>query len=362
MKLRTVIVSVFTGWFCVSPVPAANESWVRQTDLGNGMIYDIPLGPAGGSFTTPLPISESGSRFELFARGTAWDTNIYLLDTKLIHAYTPAASVALITEDPYVRGDEMGGQYVRRTRADRPFSLQITVSGLVPGSSNPAERAVYFSCQGRNYDPATYSGLNQPQYIISESNLGDGTITLSPLYNELTSGTLLTACGDQTYTLIRYAADTVPDTILMQPKLEVWPVATASLEGITPGQVFIDRIPTILFHLKSLYPDSYTYAQVYKGRSVSGTAGTIITGSERKFGAFYNPDPLVEPTNVPQSIDLSIDDLSNYAALDGIYTIEVLTRTPYFNRAPERLLSVTFEVDRVISSRGQLGTAEKTSQ
>ena len=340
---------------------AANESWVRQTDLDSGLIYDIPLGSTGGSFTTPLPISDAGSRFELFARGTAWDTNVYLLDTKLIRAYAPTATMTLTTEDPYVRGDPTGGQYVRRTRADRPFNVQIDVSGLVPTSPNLAERAVYFSCQGRNYDGTSYSGLNQPQYLISESNLGNGSVTLNPLYEELNNGTSLTACGDQTYTLIRYAADNVPDTILLQPKLEVWPVATATLENIAAGQVFIDRIPTVVFHLKSLYPDSYTYVQVYKGSSVLGTTGTIITGSERKFGAYYNPDPMVEPTNVPQTIDISIDDLSNYAALDGIYTIEVITRTPFFNRAPERLLSVTFEVDRVISSRGQLGTAEKTS-
>jgi hypothetical protein len=53
-----------------------------------------------------------------------------------------------------------------------------------------------------------------------------------------------------------------------------------------------------------------------------------------------------------------MDDLSNYASRDGIYTLEVVTETPFFNRAPERLAYVTFEVDRTISSRGQLSTAE----
>ena len=74
---------------------------------------------------------DSGARFELFAKGTAWDTNIYLLDTKYIRAYSPAASMDIETEDPYVRGDPTTGTYVKRTRADRPITLHAHVSGLV---------------------------------------------------------------------------------------------------------------------------------------------------------------------------------------------------------------------------------------
>jgi hypothetical protein len=64
---------------------------------------------------------------------------------------------------------------------------------------------------------------------------------------------------------------------------------------------------------------------------------------------------------VPQTLSLSIDDLSNYASDDGLYTLEVITHTPFFGRAAERLYHVTFEVDRVITSRGQLSTLELTS-
>jgi len=63
-------------------------------------------------------------------------------------------------------------------------------------------------------------------------------------------------------------------------------------------------------------------------------------------------------TNVPQSLSVSIDDLSNYASEDGTYTLEVITHTPFFGRAAERLYHITFEVDRVITSRGQISTME----
>ena len=338
-----------------------SEAWVRQTNLTNGLIYDIPLTETGGPFQAPLPVSESGSTFELFARGTAWDSKIYLLDTKLIRAYAPEVEIEIVSEDSYVRGDPASANYVRRTRADRPFGVNIQVAGLVDGSASQAEREVYFTCHGRNFDPLTFSGLDAPQYLISEANLGNGTTSAAGLYHQLTSPTLSEGCGEQIYTFVRYAADGVPDTILAQPKMEVWPVPAASLGNITAGQVFIDRIPPILVQFTNLYPDSRTFVQIYSGEQVLGTDGTKIKGTEREYGAYDNPTHTEASTNVPQNIEISMDDLSNYAATDGIYTLEVITETPFFGRAPERLLHITFEVDRVISSRGQISTSEVTA-
>lgn len=355
---RTILLLAALAWvpFATADDP---EAWVRQTDLDTGLVYDMPVVGTGGSYLAPLPVTETGAKFELFARGTAWDTNIYLLDTDLIRAYSPTASMTIATEDSYVRGDPASGTYVKRTRTDRPISFNIHIAGLVSGSSVPAEASVYLNVQARNYDLITYSGLDQPQYGLHEYNLENGDLDSGPIYHELNTGGLTTACGEQTYTFVRWASDGVPDTIIAQPKVEIWPVATAQVENIVEGQVFNDRIPSVGVTLKHLYPDSRTYVQVYPGASVLGTTGTIVTGTERKFGRYYNPDLAEEPTNVPQDISMSMDDLSNYAAADGIYTVEVITETPFFGREPERLLTLTFEVDRVISSRGQLSTSEK---
>jgi hypothetical protein len=113
--------------------------------------------------------------------------------------------------------------------------------------------------------------------------------------------------------------------------------------------VFIDKIPPLFLTMKHLYPDSFTYAQVYPGTEVLGTVGQIISGTERRFS-----------TNVPQDVAVMMDNLSLYADADGIYTFEVITETPFFDRAPERLMHVTFEVDRVILVRGQLSSGEDT--
>lgn len=336
------------------------DSFVRQTDLSTGQVYDVPYITPGGPYTSAIPVSEDGAKFELFARGTAWDTNIYLLDTKLVYAYGPYATVTITTEDPYVFGDPASATFVRRTRSDRPFSVNTSVTGLVTAhDASAAEKSVYYAVQAMNYDSATYSSLNRPTYLLHAYNLGNGTLTWGPLYHELTSPTLLTGCGQQTYTFVQYAADHVPDTILTQPTIQIWPVATATVDKIVGGQVFIDRIPTITFSMSHLYPDSRTYAQIYAGNAVLGKVGTIITGTERRYGTTYNPSQGVTPTNVPQDVQIAIDNISSYASADGIYTIEVITETPFFNRTGERLMNITFEVDRVIASRGSLSTAEK---
>lgn len=346
------------GLFATSVLADDPEAWVRQTDLATGQIYDTPITGEGGSYTAPVRVNETGSLYELFARGTAWDTNIYLLDTKLIGTYNPEATITIVTEDDYVRGDISSSSFVKRTRADRPFTVNIHVEGLVDGSSSTAERTVYLSVSGKNYDPVTYSSLNQESYLLEDSNLENGDYTFGPLYHQLTSATLSEGNGDETFTIVRYASYQVPDTILLQPKIEIWPVATANISNVASGQVFIDRIPALVVSLKDLYPDSKTYVQLYQGGQVLGTVGSVITGTERKFGHYYNPDQTEGSTNVPQTLSISIDDLSNYTPDDGEYTLEVITETPFHNRAAERLFYVTFEVDRVISSRGQISTTE----
>jgi hypothetical protein len=340
-----------------------SQAWVRQTVLDSGLIYDIPLDAtkATNSFSAGLEIGEQGSLFQLFATGTAWDSTIYLLDSKLLRTYAPAASVEVETEDPYVRGDASGLNQIRRTRADRPFSVNITVSGLVPGGDDDAERYVYFACNGINYDTTSYSGLNQSSYLIQESNLENGVHNIGPVYHELTSTSPSLGCGEQSYKIIRYASDGVPATILAEPKVEIWPVATATVENVEAGKLYIDRLPTLILNLSHLYPDSRTYAQIYKGAAVLGTTGTVISGTELRYGRHYNPDLAEEPTNVPQTQKISITDLSNYAYRDGTYTLEIITETPFFGRTAERLFHVTFQVDRIISARGQISSDEKPS-
>lgn len=335
------------------------KAWVRQTDLATGQTQDTFLANASSSYTAPLPIGKSGAVFELYARGTAWDNNIYLLDTKVVGAYSPKATINIVSEDDYARGDTTGSSFVKRTRADRPFNVNIEVQGLVDGSNVLSLQSVYLGVFGKNFDAKTYSSINQPQYLIEEFNLKNGSYNIGPIYHQLTSPAISQGNGEECFTIVRFASYDVPDTIIAQPKIEIWPVASASIDGISSKQVFIDRIPPLVVDLNNLYPDSYTYAQIYKGNQVLGTAGKIIANTELKFGAHYGFDDAENiATNVPQSLTLTINDLSNYASSDDVYTLEIITHTPFFDRAAERLFYVTFEVDRTITTRGRVGTLE----
>jgi hypothetical protein len=347
---------------CHELTAQTQQAWVRQTVLEAGLIYDIPLDATKTSnpFSAFIEVGKDGSLFQLYATGTAWDTNIYLLDSKLVYTYSPAVTFKVTTEDStYVRGDTTSQNGVYRTRADRPFSMKISVSGLKNDGEEQDERNVYFSTTGVNYDLTNYSGLNKPTYLIQESNLVNGTTNIGPVYHQLSSATPSLGCGAQTYKIVRYASDGVPATTLASPTVEVWPVATATVDNLIEGQLYIDRLPTLIVNLNHLYPDSRTYVQIYSGPAVLGKVGTIVTGSELRYGRFYNPDLTEEPTNVAQSLKLSITDLSNYAYLDGTYTIEVITQTPFFGRVAERLAHITFDVDRVITSRGKISSNEK---
>ncbi len=354
---HAVLLAALTG--ATSLFGATTDSFVRQTDLATGQVYDMPYTTPGGAYTAPLSVSNLGAKFELFARGTAWDTKVYLLDTKLVYAYAPAVAVTISTEDPYVSGDASSGTYVKRTRADRPFTVTTNISGLVTGNgASAAETSVYYTVAGMDYDAATYSALNQPSYTLHSYNLANGSLTWGPVYHELHSSLLVNGCGQQTYTFVRYAADQVPDTILAQPTLQVWPVTTATVANISAGQVLIDRIPSITVTLKHLYPDSRVYVQIYSGNAVLGKVGTLITGSERRYGAYYNAGQGAAATNVPQDTTITIDNLSSYASSGGVYTLEVISETPFLGRSGERLVSLSFEVSGPITTRGVFSSSE----
>lgn len=359
----------------------STKAWVTEKDLEHPDVeVDVYLqSDLGGPYTPTLPVSSKGNVYQLWALGTAWDKNEYLLDTKTITAYSPSASFAIETGDPYYRGDLNSPNFVRRTRADEPYTMTVTISGVVEDPAAAAEeKSVEVDALGMDYYTDTYSGLAVPDDpdtpTINEERPAKAAYSLdndvltgnntwkygfdTPLYPVLDSPADKTkSVGEIKFTVTRYAADGIPATIIAEPKIEVWPVASASFVGVVENQVFIDAIPELVFTYKDLYPDSKTYVQIYSGEGKTGTQGTIVETTERKYGSHYNPS-LTDHATVPQNVSIAVSGLSSYTPKDGFYTMEIITETPFHNRAQILLKRVTFEVDRVISSRGKLSTAE----
>ena len=113
------------------------------------------------------------------------------------------------------------------------------------------------------------------------------------------------------------------------------------------NQKFTRSLPNLTINLQDMYPDSTTSVQIYKGTQSLGTQGEQVEGSRVSFNSI-----------VPQDAQLLVRNWDRYAPDDGTYTIEVITLTPFDNRAPERLAWITFSVDRTITMKGSATTSE----
>jgi hypothetical protein len=93
-----------------------------------------------------------------------------------------------------------------------------------------------------------------------------------------------------------------------------------------------------------LYPESRTYAQVYRGDPRLGVEGTIVPGTS-----------LIINGSVPESRVVLVDRYDSVFDEDGRWTLEVLTVTPF---GTDRIAQVSFDIDRVVEVNGTFTTYE----
>lgn len=357
-------------------IPSGSTVMIVQTPNDTpDLHYYIFSNSDAGTADIPFPIGEKGDVFDLYVQGTAWDTKIYLADTKVVNAYSPGGSFFLTSEDPWVVGDTTTGNYIKRTRADRPYRINLSVSGLSADPAAPqSASSVRLDRVGVNYDPATYSVLGATPYTQGTYSLAWNGVYTGSMNNLLTPIGSTKACGEERWQLNRWAdinavdgTETVPETIINNVTVQVWPVADVTLDGIVDGQVILDSIPSLSVQLEDVYPDSYTYCQIYKGTAALGTVGTKVAGSEIYYGEYYtnkyneehgitDAPPYDEATTQPQNPDRFFIDLNANCATDGTYTLEVISETPFYGRTPERLKYITFVVDRKTFVRGTISS------
>ena len=110
--------------------------------------------------------------------------------------------------------------------------------------------------------------------------------------------------------------------------IQIWPVADASISGISQNQRIRFKLPQLTLTLNDLYPDSKTYAQVYRGEPQ--------LGHERDTGS-GNLTGLNESVSIDRV--LVLNDYESVFDGDGRWTMEVLTITPF---GIDRLAYVTF--------------------
>lgn len=331
---------------------------------------------SSGTHTALMEVGEYGSTFYLYVQGIGDpDGPPVLLDQKFVGQYVASANIEVTSADPYVP---------TRTRANEPYTVKITSSnqqwytavngGTAPEISwDPSKIKVEATYEKQDREGAALSSGtidldssseetaltmvagNETEIIVSSTNIPadvdpDGSTVPRPSDSSLT--------GKETF-LIQAESDTDlnGDSIYRtvgSGSIQIWPRAQGRISGLIQGDRITRSMPDVDIYLYDLYPNSTTYATIYKGEAnLSGNVIPVYTSF--KLGPYNQPTP-IGTVDAPAMIPVTNWD--QYVTEDGIYTLEVNTITPFNDGNPERILAVTFEVDRTIQLVGSTTTSE----
>lgn len=323
-------------------------NFVRQTQQTTGVVWNMPVTPEGSS-ASQLMLEQGGSLFQLWTieQATAKD---YLLDQKVVGTYLPKADIVITTLDPW--RDPVTG--APRTRADKPFSVKTTVSGLLSGTSVPTaatkvlweQHLASFSGSVNSITPAqATSGTPKASTFLTANGLT--TVNSGATSLPAVNGVASKAKGQEHFVVHALADGALSQSQIASAYVQVWPTSSGEILGLTDDQRVRTKPPTLTIRTKDLYPGSRTYLQVYEGTQSLGTQGTLMS---RELD--YPNTQLISVT--PQ--DFSISDYDRYFTKDGTYTIELITETSFDST---RLDWVTFSIDRNLEIRAQLTGLEE---
>lgn len=317
---------------------ATYTNFIRQIQLPDEAEWDVDV-ELEGSRESELPVNPNGARFELWTVKSS-PLRSYLLDTTYVNSYIPVSEVSITTEDPY--------DVIPRTRADRPFTVNIAVNGLSSDPDAPAAaQSVKLLRHVQSYG-ATGTGIDidrSQATLVSQGSLDtNGTHQLSYAVTSIPGGNRTKVRGEERFSVFSLEDYQAPESQLDSLFVQVWPVADAEISGLTEGFKIKGRAPDIDITLNDLYPDSSTYAQVYEGTPALDSYGALVPGSS-----------IMVDASVPKDEVLQIRDWDDVIREDGIYTIEVITVTPF---GKDRLLYLSFEVERTIRFNGNVTSVE----
>jgi hypothetical protein len=369
-------------------LPSTGKDFVRQIQLiqGQPIVYDMPVSGLNGQILSK-PLEGDGAILQLYAYqdetydpfslldlgvGSVAHVNVsldsHLVDVDLLGIHLdvilggsqeyqplpqlvdeitvgsqlPAATLKLRSEDPY---------NPPRTRADRPYAMDLSIRKLAePGDPLGGVSKVTLQRDFKFYHPDLHvpypNGAGQGSYDEMFEFTKNGDFSDPEIYQLLPAQSPTKACGEETFTAKVPLGANGREAAVATSTIQIWPVCDATIENLEAGKRYTGVPPQARVVCNDLYPDSVTYAQIYKGQPKLGTSGQIIGSSVVSFNT-YAPQDAVVPLIVNES------DIKE----DGTYTIEVLTSTPFDERRPERVTSVTFDIDRTIKVNGSLTTA-----
>lgn len=316
----------------------AYTNFIYQIQSTSGVQYDMSVA-SSGSQTSPLSINPGGATFQLWTVQSSPLTST-MLATQYVGSYVPTATVAITSADPYTT--------IPRTRCDKPFTVNITVNGLLTGVTGAPVPATEVTLQHyvQSYGTGNGIGINTAlATLLSTSYITtNGTQTYNYALTSIPGSNPAQIAGQETFTVSCLADYQTPVSVLGTQIVQVWPESTAAVTGISSTTTYYYTLPSITITLTNLYPNSSTYAQVYPGQPVLGTVGTIVPGSSINIA-----------NSVPVNQTLTVSNWDSAAPNDGTWTLEILTVTPF---GTDRLAYTTFTVNRSIQVNGSVNSMD----
>jgi hypothetical protein len=338
--ISIILAVVATALPAFGQAGATYTNFIRQKQLPTNVVWDLSVEPTGEQLSA-LAIDPGGARFELWSVKSD-PLTIYLLDSKYVGTYVPMAAVSILTEDPNTYNA------TPRTRADRPFIVDIATEGLRSGETDPvASKSVKLLRHVQSYGAGgDGTNINRSQAtLLHQVTLTNNAVhRLSYAINSVPGANRAKVRGEERFSVFSIADYQAPESQISSMYVQIWPVADGTIAGITQNQDIRFKLPPVTFTLNDLYPDSRTYAQVYQGEVQNGVQGTVVPGSG-----------LIVFEGAPQNKVLTINDWDAVVTGDGRWTLELLTVTPF---GTDRLGSVTFSVDRTMDVNATLTTIE----
>ena len=340
---QTIILGSFLSGSLAVAQTDSYVNYIRQYQMPEDIAWDAQdtVDP-NGSKLSALEINPGGARFELWTMKSSTATGLteYPLESCYVSTYIPIADLVIRSED--------GSSEIPRTRADRPFYVDITLSGLRNGALDPEpSKSVKFFRHVQSYGVAgTGVGIDRDQatLLTQSSIMTNGTQTLTYALNSIPGGNRSKIRGEERFSVFSLEDYQAEESQLASQYIQVWPVADGTISGISNNQMIKFNLPSLTLALNDLYPNSTTYAQVYKGNPVLGTTGTIVPGSA-----------IVINDSIPQNRVLSLTKFDGVFTSDGRWTMELVTLTPF---GIDRLHYVSFDLDRTLNMNTTVTTIE----
>jgi hypothetical protein len=307
----SAISAIFAGIDC-SAQGINYTNFIRQVQYPTGVQWDATVASAGQQLSA-LRIDPGGARFELWTVKASPFAS-YSLDNTFVGTYIPIANVVVRSEDT--------ASSVLRTRADRPFFVDVTISGLRSGTEDPAaSKSVNFYHHAQAYgDSGTEVGIDRSlATLISQSSINVNGTTTTTYFNSIPSTDPLhkKVRGEEKFSVYSLADYQAPASVIASQTIQIWPTEEGEILGITENQVIKGSMPDVSLEFVDLYPGSTTSAQLYSGEQEAGKTGSVIT-------SWTNTYPSSQNKSIP-----SLSNLDSLVTSDGKWTLELITETPF---------------------------------